>query len=94
MLEVSVNINREKILAQLHAVRTKPRGNSVKEGTICTYNIVYANEVVGVMKGAYGCSIDLAIKLLEKFKEDGHMYKTIAMVRMIGEEDDKRRRKK
>ena len=94
MLEVTVNINREKIVAQLHAVRTKPKSNKVKDGTICTYNIVYANEVVGIMKGAYGCSVDLAIELLKRFKEDGHMYKTIAMVRMIGEEDDKRKRKK
>ena len=92
ILEVTVNINREIIVAQLHAVRTKPKGKNcaIEKDTMCTYNIVYQNEVVGTMTGAYGCGIDLAIKLLEKFKEHGHIYKFIAMDRMI----EKRERKK
>ncbi len=94
MLEVTVNVNREMIVAQLHAVRTKPKGCKVEKGTMCTYNIVYENRVVGTMEGAYGCGVDLAIKLLEKFKEDGLIYKTIAMYEMMEEMDDKRNSKK
>lgn len=83
MLEVTVNINREIIVAQLHAVRTKPKECKIKDGTICTYNIVYENITVGQLKGKYGCGIDLAIKLLEAFKKDSYLYKYIALDTML-----------
>ena len=69
MLEVTVNINREVMIAQLHAVRTRPKTKVVKDGTVCTYNVVLNNHVVDTMKGTYGCGIDLGIKLLELYKE-------------------------
>ena len=82
MLEVSVNINRKVIVAQLHAVRTKPKSKTVKPGTNCTYNVVYNDVVVDTMYGKYGCGVDLAIALLEKFKENNQMYKVIAMIKL------------
>lgn len=85
MLEVTVNINREKIVAQLHAVRTKPKGCKIEDGTMCTYNIVYKNEIVGEIEGPYGCGIDLAIELLKKFKKDEYFYKTIVMFKILEE---------
>ena len=81
ILEVSVNINRKQILAQLHAVRTKPKGCKIEDGTECTYNIVYSNHVVDTMTGKYGCGLDLAIKLLEKWKDNSNLYKAIAFMR-------------
>ena len=77
MLEVTVNINRKIIVAQLHAVRTHPRGKTLKKDTECTYNVVYDGVTVGIIRGKYGCGIDLAIKLLEDFKENGEIYKYI-----------------
>ena len=85
MLEVTVNVNREKIIAQLHAVRTKPKTKTVKDGTVCTYNIVYDGTTVGTMTGKYGCGVNLAIALLEKWKEEGHMYKMISIWKKIEE---------
>ena len=86
MLEVSVNINREITVAQLHAVRKLPKSKTVKEGTVCTYDIIYLGIAVGSMKGKYGCGIDLAIQLLEKFKENHHLYKAIATVKLLEKE--------
>ena len=86
MLEVHVNINREQTLATLHAVRTKPKSKKVREGTICTYNIVYEGVTVGSMEGAYGCGINLAIKLLEEYKKNQYIYKMI-MLHELGEKD-------
>ena len=83
MLEVSVNINREITVAQLHAVRKLPKSKTVKEGTVCTYDIIYLGTTVGNMKGKYGCGVDLAIQLLKKFKENHHLYKTLATVKLI-----------
>ena len=85
MLEVTVNINREQIVAQLHAVRTKPKTKTVKDGTVCTYNIVYNNTVVGSMTGKYGCGVDLAIQLLERWKEDSHLFKMVSVMRTLEE---------
>ncbi len=89
MLEVTVNVNREQILAQVHAVRIKPKTKRVKDGTICTYKIMFNNEQVDTMEGAYGCSLSLAIKLLEHFREKEVEYKTIALYKKIGEMNDK-----
>ena len=92
MLEVTVNINREQIVAQLHAVRTKPKTKNVKEGTMCTYNIVYNNTVVGSMTGKYGCGVDLAIALLEHWKEDGHIYRMVSVMKTIEEIENENKR--
>jgi len=73
MLEVSVNINREVLLAQIHAVRVKPKTKKVKEGTVCTYKIMYNNVHVDTLEGAYGCGIKLAIAMLEKYDKERYM---------------------
>ncbi len=73
MLEVTVNVNREQILAQVHAVRIKPKTKRVKDGTICTYKIMFNNEQVDTMTGAYGCGIDLAIEMLKRFDKTRYM---------------------
>ncbi len=85
MLEVYVGINREHTIANLHAVRTKPKTKTVKEGTICKYNIVYLGITVDNMEGSYGCGIDLAIKLLKKWKENQKTYKMLAMIKLSEE---------
>ncbi len=86
MLEVSVNVNREVTVAQLHAVRRLPKTKTVKDGIICTYDIVYMNVTVGTLKGAYGCGVNLAIQLLEKYRDNKDMYKTIAMIKLTEDE--------
>ena len=83
MLEATISVNREKLLAQLHAVRTKPRGKTVKEGTICTYNVVVNNQVVDTMTGAYGCGIDLGIELLKKYRDNKTLYTAIVVMRKM-----------
>ena len=88
MLEVTVNINRQKIVAQLHAVRTNPKTKTVKEGTICKYNIVYNNIVVDFIEGKYGCGVDLAIELLKRYKTSATRYKVISMQIMIEKENN------
>ena len=89
MLEVSVNINREVIVVQLHAVRTKPKGCKIEKGVICTYDIVYNNVVVGQLKGAYGCGVDLAIELLKNFKKNNEVYKMLSLYKAIEKEERK-----
>ncbi len=86
MLEVSININRKVWVVEIHAVRTKPKTKTVKKGTECTYNIVYNDQVVDKMTGAYGCGVDLAIKLLEKWKENADKYKMISICKTIEKE--------
>jgi len=88
MLEVTVGINRKLTLAQLHAVRTKPKSDKIKNGTICTYDIVYDNTTVDAMQGAYGCGVDLAIQLLEKWKKNSETYKLKSILKKIGEHDE------
>jgi len=85
MMEVTVSINREVMVAQLHCVRTKPKTETVKKGVLCTYDIVYLNVVVGQMKNRYGCGVNLAIQLLEKYRDNNEMYKTIAMIKLTEE---------
>ncbi len=85
MLEVSININRKQILAQVHAVRIKPKTKHVKDGTICTYNIMFNNEHVDTMTGAYGCGIELAIEMLKRY--DKTRYMIIYMAKMEQKHD-------
>ena len=84
MLEVSVNINREISLAQIHAVRISPKSKTVKDGTICTYKIMFMNEHVDTMKGQYGCGIDLAIQMLKQYDKERYM-----MLYLIKQEEKK-----
>ncbi len=73
MLEVNVNINREINLATIAAVRIKPRGKTVKDGTVCTYKIMFNNVQVDTMEGAYGCGVELAIEMLKRFDKTRYM---------------------
>ena len=86
MLEVNININRKVDIVTLHAVRTKPKSKTVKDGVICTYDVVYNNTTVGSIKGAYGCGIDLAIRLLEEWKKNSANYKLISIYKKIKEQ--------
>jgi len=88
MLRVAVDINGEVDVATLTAVRTKPKTKTVKDGTMCTYNIVYNNTVVGNMKGTYGCGVDLAIQLLEQWKENSDVYKFISFYKTMEKMDE------
>ncbi len=86
MLEVTINVNREQILAQVHAVRIKPKTKHVKDGTICTYKIMFNNVQVDTMIGAYGCGIDLAIEMLKRFDKARYMMIYLAKTeKAIGE---------
>ncbi len=69
MLEVTVSINREVMVAQIHAVRISPKTNKVKDGTICTYDIMFNNVKVDTMRGDYGCGVGLAIQMLRQYDE-------------------------
>ena len=82
MLRVTIDINGE-IIHQIHAVRTNPKTKTVKNGTICTYDIVYKGVTVDTMKGRYGCGVDLAIKLLERFKENSAIYSMLAKAKIM-----------
>ncbi len=81
MLRVSIDINGD-IMDQIHCVRTKPKTKTIKEGTVCTYNVVYNGVTVDIITGAYGCGVNLAIQLLEKLKENRSKYKKIAMIKL------------
>lgn len=72
-------------IATLHAVRTKPKTKNVEDGVICTYDVVYNNVIVGSITGAYGCGVDLAIKLLEEWKENSENYKLLSIYKKIEE---------
>ncbi len=80
MLRVAVDINGKVDVAILTAVRTHPKTKTVEEGTMCTYTIYYSGEPVDYMKGVYGCGVDLAIQLLERYKKNATLFKTKAMI--------------
>ena len=98
MLEVEININRRKTVVKLHAVRTSPTTQEVEDGTVCTYDVHCDTDIIGTIEGAYGCGIDLGIKLLEFAKENQdeihaiqHRTKWIKLYKAIeeGEKDAK-----
>ncbi len=89
MLRTTIDINGT-IIEQLHAVRTKPKTKTVKEGTVCTYNIIYNDVIVDTMTGAYGCGINLAIQLLEKLRDNKNIYQTISIIKLSEEMKNER----
>ncbi len=90
MLRVTIDINGN-IIEQIHAVRTKPKTKTVKEGTVCTYDIVYKGVTVDRMTGSYGCGSTLASQLLDKLRGNKKIYDMVAIVKLT--EDMKNERK-
>ncbi len=73
MIEVSVGINRESYLAQIQAVRVKPK-RTPRDGELCTYNIMLMGEVVDTFKHNYGCGIEMAIEMLKRYDKKKYLY--------------------
>ncbi len=83
MLRVKVDINGEVDIATLAAVRTHPKTDIVKDGTMCSYDIYFQGEQVGYTRCIYGNGIELAIQLLELYKKNTELFKTMVTVKKI-----------
>lgn len=72
MLEVQLkaNINKQTIIADMHAVRVFPTVKTPEYKEVCTYSLRQGNTEVGTLFHPYGDAMGLIIAMMEYYRDN------------------------